>query len=47
MKKVKKITSKGIKKLVKESFLEESLLPEHKIDSIIKEYLSNFNLTQE
>ena len=40
MKKVKKITSKGIKKLVKESFLEESLLPEHKIDSIIKEYLS-------
>ena len=39
MKKVKKITSKGIKKLVKESFLEDSLLPEHKIDSIIKEYL--------
>lgn len=40
MKKVKKITSKGIKKMVKESFLEDSLLPEHKIDSIIKEYLS-------
>lgn len=40
MKKVKKITSKGIKKIVKEHFLDETTLPEHKIDSIIKEYLS-------
>ena len=39
MKRIKKITSKGIKKIVKESFLEDTLLPEHKIDSIIKEYL--------
>lgn len=39
MKRIKKITSKGIHKIVKESFLEDTLLPEHKIDSIIKEYL--------
>lgn len=40
MKKIKKISSNSIKNIVKEHFLEESLLPEHKIDSIIKEYLS-------
>ncbi len=40
MKKIKKITSKRIKNIVKEHFLEDSLLPEHKIDTIIKEYLS-------
>jgi len=40
MKKIKKISSNSIKNIVKEHFLEDSLLPEHKIDSIIKEYLS-------
>jgi len=40
MKKIKKISSNNIKNIVKEHFLEDSLLPEHKIDSIIKEYLS-------
>mgnify|MGYP006908577276 FL=1 len=39
MKKIKKISSNNIKNIVKEHFLEDSLLPEHKIDSIIKEYL--------
>lgn len=40
MKKIKKISSNNIKNIVKEHFLEDSLLPEHKIDTIIKEYLS-------
>ena len=40
MKKVKKITSKNIKNIVKEHFLEDTNLPEHKIDAIIKEYLT-------
>jgi hypothetical protein len=40
MKKIKKISSNNIKNIVKEHFLEDSLLPEHKIDNIIKEYLS-------
>jgi len=40
MKKIKKISPKNIKNIVREHFLEDSLLPEHKIDSIIKEYLS-------
>ena len=40
MKKIKKISSNSIKNIVKEHFLEDSLLPEHKIDNIIKEYLS-------
>ena len=40
MKKIKKISSNNIKDIVKEHFLEDSLLPEHKIDTIIKEYLS-------
>jgi hypothetical protein len=40
MKKIKKINSNNIKNIVKEHFLEDSLLPEHKIDNIIKEYLS-------
>lgn len=39
MKKVKKITTKNLKNIVKENFLEDSFLPEHKIDKIIKEYL--------
>ncbi len=39
MKKIKKISSNNIKDIVKEHFLEDSLLPEHKIDTIIKEYL--------
>lgn len=39
MKKIKKISSKNLKNMVKERFLEENSLPEHKIDSIIKEYL--------
>jgi hypothetical protein len=39
MKKVKKITTKNLKNMVKENFLEDSFLPEHKIDKIIKEYL--------
>jgi len=40
MKKIKKISPNNIKNIVREHFLEDSLLPEHKIDSIIKEYLS-------
>ncbi len=40
MKKIKKISPKNIKNIVREHFLEDSLLPEHKIDNIIKEYLS-------
>lgn len=41
MKRVEKINSKKIKKIVKEHFSEDDfLLPEDKIDSIIKEYLS-------
>jgi len=40
MKRIKKINSKNIKNIVKEHFLDDSTLPEHKIDSIIKEYLS-------
>jgi hypothetical protein len=40
MKKMKKISPNNIKNIVREHFLEDSLLPEHKIDSIIKEYLS-------
>lgn len=41
MKKVKKINQKNIKKIVKEHFLgNDFLLPENKIDDIIKEYLS-------
>lgn len=41
MKKVKKINQKNIKNIVKEHFLTDNyLLPESKIDSIIKEYLS-------
>jgi hypothetical protein len=41
MKKVKKINHNNIKNIVKEHFLNENyLLPESKIDSIIKEYLS-------
>ena len=43
MKKIKKINSNNIKNIVKEHFLEDSLLPEHKIDNIIKEYLSERN----
>lgn len=39
MKKIKKITSSNIQKIVKEHFLDDSNLPEHKIDTIIKEYL--------
>ena len=41
MKKIKKIGTKNIKNYIKEHFSDDSfLLPEHKIDSIIKEYLS-------
>lgn len=41
MKKVKKINHNNIKNIVKEHFLNDNyLLPESKIDSIIKEYLS-------
>lgn len=41
MKKVKKINHSNIKNIVKEHFLNDNyLLPESKIDSIIKEYLS-------
>ena len=36
---MKKINSKSIRNIVKEHFLEDNKLPEHKIDSIIKEYL--------
>lgn len=39
MKKIKKINSKNIKTIVKEHLLDGFTLPEHKIDSIIKEYL--------
>jgi len=39
MKKIKKITTKNIRNIVKEHFLEDNILPEHKIDNIIKEYL--------
>ena len=39
MKKVKKLNSNNIKNIVKEHFLDDSTLPEHKIDNIIKEYL--------
>jgi len=39
MKRIKKISSKNIRNIVKEHFLDDSTLPEHKIDSIIKEYL--------
>ena len=46
MNKVKKITSKGIKKMIKESIIDNSLLPEHKIDSIIKEKFKQTNLTR-
>ena len=37
---MKKISPNNIKNIVREHFLEDSLLPEHKIDGIIKEYLS-------
>lgn len=41
MKKVKKISHNNIKNIVKEHFLNDDyLLPESKIDNIIKEYLS-------
>jgi hypothetical protein len=41
MKKIKRIGTKNIKNYIKEHFSDDSfLLPEHKIDSIIKEYLS-------
>jgi hypothetical protein len=41
MKKVKKINHSNIKNIVKEHFLNDNyLLPESKIDNIIKEYLS-------
>lgn len=41
MRKIKKMDSIKIKKIVKEHFLDDDfLLPEDKIDSIIKEYLS-------
>jgi len=41
MKKVKKINHNNIKNIVKEHFLNDNyLLPESKIDGIIKEYLS-------
>jgi len=36
---MKKINSKSIRNIVKEHFLDDNKLPEHKIDSIIKEYL--------
>ena len=39
MKRIKKISSKNIRNIVKEHFLDDNNLPEHKIDSIIKEYL--------
>jgi hypothetical protein len=39
MKKIKKLNSKNIKNIVKEHFLDDSTLPEHKIDVIIREYL--------
>lgn len=39
MKNIKKINSKKIRNIVKEHFLDDSTLPEHKIDSIIREYL--------
>jgi hypothetical protein len=44
MKKVRKIDTKNIKKMVKEHFSEDHFsLPEHKIDSIIREYLFERN----
>jgi len=39
MGKIKKLNTKNIKNIVKEHFLDDFNLPEHKIDSIIKEYL--------
>lgn len=39
MKKIKRVSSKNIRNIVKEHFLDDTNLPEHKIDSIIKEYL--------
>ena len=39
MKKIKRVNSKNIRNIVKEHFLDDTNLPEHKIDSIIKEYL--------
>lgn len=39
MKKIKKITTKNIRNIVKEQLTDDGGLPEHKIDSIIKEYL--------
>jgi len=39
MKKIKKISSNDIKNIIKDQILEDTFLPEHKIDSIIKEYL--------
>jgi hypothetical protein len=39
MRKVRRINQKGLKTIVKEHFLDENSLPEHKIDKIIKEYL--------
>lgn len=39
MKNIKKINSKKIRNIVKEHFLDDSTLPEHKIDNIIREYL--------
>jgi hypothetical protein len=40
MKKINKISSKNLKNIVKNRFLDENSLPEHKIDSIIREYLN-------
>lgn len=39
MKKIKKISPKNLKNIVKEHFLEDTLLSEDKIDRIIKNYL--------
>lgn len=39
MKKIKKISSEKLKNIVKEHFLEDTLLSEDKIDRIIKDYL--------
>jgi len=43
MKKIKKINQKNIKNILKNHLTDDVFLPEHRIDSIIKEYLLERN----
>ena len=43
MKKIKKINQKNIKNILKIHLTDDVFLPEHRIDSIIKEYLLERN----